>query len=48
MNIFHAHPNDNLRNRCHYKIILGHVVFQVLFESNFFLQISLLLNSPIR
>ena len=29
---FHANPNYNLKNRCHSKIILGHAVFQLLFE----------------
>ena len=28
---FYTNPNDNLKNRCHSKIILGHAVFQ-LFE----------------
>ena len=48
LNIFLTNPNDNLKNRCHSKIILGHAVFQLLFESNFSLQLSLLLNSSIR
>ena len=45
---FLANPNDNLKNRCHSKIILGHAVFQLLFESNFSLKLSLLLNILIR
>ena len=36
-NIFHTNPNNNLKNRCHSKIILGHAVFKLLFESNFVL-----------
>ena len=47
-NIFHTNPNDNLKNKCHSEIILGHAVFQFLFESNSSLQPSLLLNSSIR
>ena len=34
--ILHTNPNDNLKNRCHAKIILGHAGFQLLFESIFF------------
>ena len=41
-------PNDNLKNRCHSKIILGHAVFKLLFESTFSLKLSLLLTSSIR
>ena len=48
INIFHTIPKDNLKNRCHSKIILGHAVFQLFFESTFFLKLSLLLNSSIR
>ena len=44
---FHTNPNDNLKNRCHSKTIVGHVVFQLFFES-IFLQLSLLLNNSIR
>ena len=40
LNIFHTYPNDNLKNRCHSKTILGHPVFQLLFESNFSLQLT--------
>ena len=47
-NIFHTNPNNDLKNRCHSKITLGHAVFQLLFESNFSLQFFLLLNSSIR
>ena len=36
LNIFHTNPNDNLKNRSHSKITLGHAVFQLLFESNIF------------
>ena len=43
----YTNPNDNLKNRCHSKIILGHAVFQLLFESNFSLQLSLLLIVPV-
>ena len=39
LNIFHANPNYNLKNRCYSKIILGHPVFQLLFASYFFLQL---------
>ena len=46
--VFAPLNNDNLKNRCHSKIILGHAVFQLLFESNSSLQLSLLLNSSIR
>ena len=28
--IFLPNPNDNLKNRCHSKIVLGHAVFLVL------------------
>ena len=45
---YYTNPNDNFENRCHSKIILGHVVFQLLFESKFSLQLPLLLNSSIR
>ena len=48
LNIFHTNPNDNLKNRCHSKIILGHAAFQLLFESTFSLKLSLLLNRSIR
>ena len=48
LNIFHTNPKDNLTKRCHSKIILGHAVFQLLFESTFSLKLSLLLNSSIR
>ena len=48
LNIFYANPNDNLKNRCRSKIILDHVIFHFLFEPNFSLQPSLLLNSSIR
>ena len=48
LNIFYANPNDNLENRCRSKVILDHAIFQLLFESNFSLQPSLLLNSSIR
>ena len=48
LKIFYANPNDNLKNRCYSKIILGHAVFQLLFESNFSWQHFLLLNSCIR
>ena len=48
LDVFHTNPNDNLKNRCYSKIILGHAVFELLFESNFSLQLSLLLNSSIR
>ena len=43
--VFAPLDNDNLKNRCHSKIILGHTIFQLLFESNFSSQLSLLLNS---
>ena len=46
--MFHTSPNDNLKNICHSKIILGHAVLQLLFESAFSLKLSLLLNSSIR
>ena len=39
---------DNLKNRFQCKIILGHAVLQLLFQSIFSLQLSLLLNSSIR
>ena len=39
---FSTYFNHNLKNRCHSKIILGHAVFQLLFESNFSLQLSFL------
>ena len=48
LNIFHITPNDNFKNRCYSKIILGNAVFQLLFESAFSLKLSLLLNSSIR
>ena len=47
VNIFHTNPNDSLKNRCHSKITFGHGVFQLLFESNVSLELSLLLNSSI-
>ena len=48
LNIFHTNSNNNLKNRCHPKIILGHAVFHLLFESTFSLKVSLVLNSSIR
>ena len=36
LNIFLANPNENLKNKCHYKIIFGHAVIQLLFKSTFF------------
>ena len=44
LNIFLTNPNDNHKNRCHSKIILGHEVFQLPFPSN----LPLLLNSSVR
>ena len=46
--LFFTYFNNNIKNRCQSKIILGHAVFQLLFESKFSLQLSLLLNSSIR
>ena len=43
---FHTNPNDNNKNKCHSKTIVGHVVFQLFFES-IFVQLFLLLNSSI-
>ena len=40
--------NDNLKNRYHSKIILGHAVFQKLLKSTFSLKKSLPLNISIR
>ena len=48
LNIFLINTIDNLKNRCHFKIILDHAVFQILFESTFSLKLSLLVNSFIR
>ena len=45
LNIFLIDPNDNLKNICHCKIILGHEVFQLLPESTFSVKLSLVLNS---
>ena len=42
---FLTNHNDNLKNRSHSKIILGHTVFQLLSESTFSLKLSLLLNN---
>ena len=42
LKIFITNPHNNLKNRCHPKIILGHAVFQLLFESTFSLKLSLL------
>ena len=47
LNIFHTNPNDNLKNRCHSKIILGHAVLQLFFESTFPLKLSFHLKSSI-
>ena len=38
--VFAPLDNDNLKNRCHSKIILGHTIFQLLFESTFFFETS--------
>ena len=42
-----TNPNDNLKNRCHSKIILGYTVFQLFSESTFCLKLFLLLNNSI-
>ena len=36
LNIFHTNSNDNLKNRCHSKIILGHAVLVRFFLATFF------------
>ena len=48
LNIFHTNSNNNLKNGCHSKIIIGNTIFQLLLVSTFFLKLSLLLNSSIR
>ena len=45
--IFLANPNDNLKNRCHFKLTPDHEGFQLLFELNFFCKSSLLLKNSI-
>ena len=40
---FLKNASDNLKNRCHFKFILGHAAFQLLSELTFFLKFSLLL-----
>ena len=42
LSIFLTNPNDSLKNSSHSKIILGHAVFQLLFESTFSLNLWLL------
>ena len=38
-------PNDNLKNRYYFKLILGHAAFQLLSKWTFSLKFSLLLNN---
>ena len=37
---FLINSSDNVKSRCHFKIILSHSVFQLLSESNFSLEFS--------
>ena len=43
--MFYTDPDDNLKNRCYSKKILGHAVFHLLLESTLSLEHSLLLNT---
>ena len=43
--MFYTDPDDNLKNRCYSKKILGHAVFHLLLESTLSLELSLLLNT---
>ena len=47
LKLFLANRNDNLKNRCHSKIILGYAIFQLLSESTFSFKLHLLLDNSI-
>ena len=44
---FLTNTKDNLKTRCHSKMILGHTVFKLLSASIFSLKLSLQLNNSI-